>query len=118
MTIAIGLVALVLLCWLLDRAQRIYWEIRRGSDTLERCRVLLHHIAENMQRGPRVDASWLISEEEAAKLREDAQRETAKARDANPFGRPETTAERYLKMQEQVQKEAERAFADKAPQRP
>jgi len=61
-------VAWALLCLLIDRSQaRMYRELRRASDTLESCRVLLKHIAENMQRGERVDIARLFMKESLAR---------------------------------------------------
>jgi hypothetical protein len=69
MALAIGLVAWGLLCLLIDRSQgRIYRELRRSSDTLESCRVLLKHIAENMQRGDPVDLQQLFFRQDLAKI--------------------------------------------------
>jgi len=62
--IVVVILAWASLCWLIERRhERMYRELRRCNATLESCRVLLMHIAENMQRGERVDLTRMFMKE-------------------------------------------------------
>jgi hypothetical protein len=53
--------AVLVLLYVVERTtRRLLMELRVANDTLEKCRKLLVHIAENMQRGPRVDLRRLF----------------------------------------------------------
>ena len=60
----IGLVGLAMACLFVNIfATRVLKELRAANSTLESCRVLLRHIAENMQRGEPVDLLHLAMRE-------------------------------------------------------
>jgi hypothetical protein len=54
--------AVLILLYMVERTtRRLLMELRVANDTLEKCRKLLVHIAENMRRGPRVDLQRLFT---------------------------------------------------------